>query len=69
MNKISREKYAQMYGATAGDRIRLADTSLIIEIEKDYAIYGEEAKLVEESPYVMAWDNHVPYRMTIVRIP
>ncbi len=44
MNKISREKYAQMYGATAGDRIRLADTSLIIEIEKDYAIYGEEAK-------------------------
>lgn len=44
MNKISREKYAQMYGVTAGDRIRLADTSLIIEIEKDYAIYGEEAK-------------------------
>ncbi|MDY6354959.1 MAG: urease subunit alpha, partial [Lachnospiraceae bacterium] len=33
-----------MYGATAGDRIRLADTSLIIEIEKDYATYGEEAK-------------------------
>lgn len=44
MNKISREKYAEMYGATAGDRIRLADTSLIIEIEKDYATYGEEAK-------------------------
>ncbi len=44
MNVISREKYADMYGATTGDRIRLADTSLIIEIEKDYAIYGEEAK-------------------------
>lgn len=44
MNKISREKYAEMYGATAVDRIRLADTSLIIEIEKDYATYGEEAK-------------------------
>ena len=44
MNVISREKYADMYGATTGDRIRLADTSLIIEIEKDYAVYGEEAK-------------------------
>lgn len=44
MNKISREKYADMYGATTGDRIRLADTSLIIEVEKDYATYGEEAK-------------------------
>ncbi len=44
MNKLSRSKYADMYGATKGDRIRLADTSLIIEVEKDYAIYGEEAK-------------------------
>ena len=44
MNKISRAKYADMYGATTGDRIRLADTSLIVEIEKDYAVYGEEAK-------------------------
>lgn len=44
MNKISRVKYADMYGATTGDRIRLADTSLIIEVEKDYAVYGEEAK-------------------------
>ena len=44
MNKISRTKYADMYGATTGDRIRLADTSLIIEVEKDYATYGEEAK-------------------------
>lgn len=44
MNKISREKYADMYGATTRDRIRLADTSLILEIEKDYAVYGEEAK-------------------------
>ncbi|MGN0484935.1 MAG: urease subunit alpha [Lachnospiraceae bacterium] len=44
MNKISRAKYADMYGATTGDRIRLADTSLVIEVEKDYATYGEEAK-------------------------
>lgn len=44
MSKISRANYADMYGATTGDRIRLADTSLIIEVEKDYAVYGEEAK-------------------------
>ena len=34
MNKISRKKYADMYGPTTGDRIRLADTSLILEVEK-----------------------------------
>lgn len=44
MNKITRANYADMYGATTGDRIRLADTSLVIEVEKDYATYGEEAK-------------------------
>ena len=41
---ISRRAYADMYGPTTGDRIRLADTGLVIEIEKDYAIYGEEVK-------------------------
>lgn len=44
MYKMSRQAYAAMYGPTKGDRIRLADTSLVIEIEKDYAVYGEEAK-------------------------
>ena len=41
---ITRQAYADMYGPTTGDRIRLADTDLVIEIEKDYAIYGEEVK-------------------------
>jgi urease subunit alpha len=41
---ISRRAYADMYGPTTGDRIRLADTELVIEIERDYAIYGEEVK-------------------------
>jgi len=41
---ITRRAYADMYGPTTGDRIRLADTGLVIEIEKDYAIYGEEVK-------------------------
>ena len=42
--QISRAKYAGMYGPTTGDRVRLADTDLIIEIEKDFTVYGDEAK-------------------------
>src|SRR5919112_1874998 len=44
MTRITRHAYAEMYGPTVGDRIRLADTGLFIEIEKDYATYGEEVK-------------------------
>jgi urease subunit alpha len=44
MATITRRAYAEMYGPTVGDRIRLADTSLVIEVERDYAIYGEEVK-------------------------
>ncbi len=44
MFKMSRKQYADMYGPTTGDRIRLGDTSLIAEVEKDYCVYGEEAK-------------------------
>ncbi len=42
--KITRQAYAEMFGPTTGDRLRLADTQLIIEVEKDYTIYGEEVK-------------------------
>jgi len=42
--KISRAAYAQMFGPTTGDKIRLADTELIIEVEKDFTTYGEEVK-------------------------
>jgi urease subunit alpha len=42
--KLSRPSYAGHYGPTTGDRIRLADTELVIEIEKDFAIYGEEVQ-------------------------
>lgn len=41
--KISHEKYASLYGPTTGDRVRLADTELLIEVEKDYTTYGDEA--------------------------
>jgi len=42
--KIRRAVYADMFGPTTGDRVRLADTDLIIEVEKDFTIYGEEVK-------------------------
>ena len=43
MSRISRDRYARLYGATTGDRFRLADTVLTAEIERDSAVYGEEA--------------------------
>jgi urease subunit alpha len=42
--KISRQAYAEMFGPTKGDRIRLADTDLFVEIEHDHTVYGEEVK-------------------------
>jgi urease subunit alpha len=42
--KISRYVYANMFGPTTGDRVRLADTDIIIEVEKDFTVYGEEVK-------------------------
>jgi len=42
--RLTRSAYAEMFGPTAGDRIRLADTELFIEIERDFTIYGEEVK-------------------------
>ena len=48
MRTIGRRAYAEMYGPTVGDRVRLADTGLIIEVEKDFTLnagaYGEEVK-------------------------
>lgn len=44
MTTISRRAYAEMYGPTTGDRVRLGDTALWIEVEEDRTIYGEEVK-------------------------
>ncbi len=44
MARITRAAYADMFGPTTGDRVRLADTDLIIEVEKDFTSYGEEVK-------------------------
>jgi urease subunit alpha len=44
MAHMERRAYAEMFGPTVGDRVRLGDTELVIEVEHDYAIYGEEVK-------------------------
>jgi len=42
--KISRRAYSETYGPTTGDRVRLADTNLILEVEHDHTTYGDEVK-------------------------
>ncbi len=44
MSKISRRAYADMFGPTTGDRVRLGDTELVIEVEADHTVYGDEVK-------------------------
>ncbi len=44
MSRISRQAYAEMFGPTVGDRVRLADTDLWAEVERDHTLYGEEVK-------------------------
>ena len=55
--KISGQQYSMMYGPTVGDKVRLADTDLIIEVEKDYTVYGDECKFGVVKHYVTVWDN------------
>jgi len=44
MSRISKQAYAEMFGPTIGDRVRLADTDLFIEVEADHTVYGDEVK-------------------------
>src|SRR5260221_14420064 len=43
-HKMKRSHYADMFGPTTGDKVRLGDTSLILEVEKDFTVYGDECK-------------------------
>ena len=67
--KIDRRTYADHYGPTTGDRVRLADTDLIIQIEHDATVYGDEAKFgggkvirdgMGQSPTASTRDRHRP---------
>src|SRR3979490_126229 len=42
--RLPRRQYADLYGPTVGDRVRLADTDILIEVEKDFTVYGDEVK-------------------------
>jgi urease subunit alpha len=53
--KISRQAYADMFGPTVGDKVRLADTELWIEVEKDFTTYGEEVKFGGGKVFATAW--------------
>src|SRR5437764_6992753 len=44
MHKMKRRHYADMFGPTTGDKLRLGDTSLVLEVEKDFTVYGDECK-------------------------
>ena len=52
---IPRSTYADLYGPTTGDRIRLADTELIVEVEKDFTCYGDEITLAAAKSSATAW--------------
>src|SRR5499427_7176638 len=43
-HKMDRRHYAEMFGPTTGDKVRLGDTSLMLEVEQDYTVYGDECK-------------------------
>ena len=60
--RIPRRQYADLYGATVGDRIRLADTDLIVEIERDLTTPGEEAKF--GGGKVILWRSKAERRST-----
>src|SRR4030095_11016968 len=43
-HRMNRRHYADMFGPTTGDKVRLGDTSLVLEVEKDHTVYGDECK-------------------------
>lgn len=57
MFTIDREAYGGMYGPTTGDKIRLADTDLIVEIEKIMRYMARNVNLVDLKQSVMVWDR------------
>jgi urease subunit alpha len=74
---INRIKYANMFGPTTGDKVRLGDTDLIIEIEKDYTVYGDEGKFgggktirdgMAQSARAVRADNVLDFVITSVMI-
>jgi len=57
MARISRQAYAEMYGPTTGDRVRLGDTALIIEIEHDHTVTAMKSNSAAAKSSATAWGN------------
>lgn len=57
--KIPRKQYASLYGPTTGDRVRLADTDLIIEVEDDLTVPGKRRSSVVGKPFVTGWGSRL----------
>ena len=56
-SSISRRAYAEMFGPTTGDRVRLADTALVIEVERDFTVYAKRSSSEEARRSATAWVN------------
>ena len=56
-HRIDRRHYADLYGPTTGDRLRLGDTGLVAEVEEDATVYGDECKFGGERSCATAWDR------------
>ena len=54
---MDRRAYAETFGPTVGDKVRLADTELFIEVEQDFTTYGDEVKFGGGKVIRMVWDN------------
>ena len=65
--KMDRRAYAETFGPTTGDRVRLADTELFIEVEKDFTTYGDEVKFGGGKSFATAWDSRL-FLMLMVRL-
>ena len=61
--KISGQQYSMLYGPTVGDKVRLADTDLIIEVEKTTPYTVMNVNLVVVKHYVTVWDNLLTQQM------
>ena len=59
MSTIDRKAYADMFGPTVGDRLRLGDTELWIEVEEDKTIYGEEVKFGGGNTFSYSLSKHI----------
>jgi urease subunit alpha len=57
--RMDRRAYAETFGPTTGDRVRLADTELFIEVEKDFTTTGMKLNLAAAKSFATAWDSRL----------